>query len=306
MVLTITQNRPAQILPTQAGVIEPPVASGLDQLELKPEDFALFRDFIHDKTGMYFAENKTYLVKNRLANRMSQLGVKSYKDYFYMIKYDTTNTEFNALVNLLTTNETSFFRNLPQLQAFSDEVLPLVMKAKNEKGDKNLRIWSAGCSTGEEPYTLSMMIMEKMPDHARYNIEIISNDIADGVLQAARKGIYHELSLRTTPQMYIDKYFVKKGNVYHINEIAKKYVKFSQINMLDQVKMSLIKDIDVIFCRNVTIYFSDEAKRKVVKSFYSSLVKGGYYFIGHAESLHGISKSFKLVYLKNGLVYQKD
>jgi chemotaxis protein methyltransferase CheR len=280
--------------------------STLEQQELKLEDFILFRDFIHERTGMFFAENKMYLVKNRLANRMSQLGIKNYKDYFYMVKYDTSMNEFNALINLLTTNETSFFRNLPQLQAFSDEVLPLIVKPKIASGNRNLRIWSAGCSTGEEPYTLSMMIMDKIPNHAQYNIEIIANDIAESVLQAARKGIYHELTLRTTPQQYIDKYFTKKGNVYHINDNVKKLIKFSQINLLDQAKMSLMKDVDLVFCRNVTIYFSEDAKKKVVKSFYSSLVKGGYYFIGHAESLHGISKAFKLVYLKNGLVYQKE
>jgi chemotaxis protein methyltransferase CheR len=281
------------------------IGGSFDVPDLKMEDFVLFRDFVHDKTGMYFAENKMYLVKNRLANRMAQLGIKNYKDYFYMVKYDTSNVEFNALINLLTTNETSFFRNMPQLQAFSDEVLPLVLKNKTG-ANKTLRIWSAGCSTGEEPYTISMMIMEKIHDFMKYNIEIVANDIAESVLQAARKGIYHELSLRTTPQYYADKYFTKKGNVFYLNDTPKKLVKFSQINLLDQAKMSLMKDVDIIFCRNVTIYFSEEAKKKVAKSFYTSLVKGGYYFIGHSESLHGISKSFKLVYMKNGLVYEKE
>lgn len=300
-------NSPNQSIATKTAPVSamPKLSVGaLEQQELKAEDFVLFREFIHEKTGMFFAENKMYLVKNRLANRMSQLGIKSYKDYFYMVKYDTSGNEFNALVNLLTTNETSFFRNMPQLQAFSDEVLPIVLKGKG--ANRNLRIWSAGCSTGEEPYTMSMMLMEKIPNHAQYNIEIIANDISDSVLQAARKGIYHELSLRTTPQHYIDKYFTKKGSVYHINDNVKKPIKFSQINLLDQAKTSLMKDMDIVFCRNVTIYFSEEAKKKVVKAFYSSLVKGGYYFIGHAESLHGISKAFKLVYLKNGLVYQKE
>ncbi len=304
LVNTPSQNLTANTPPVSA--IPKINVGALEQQELKLEDFVLFREFIHEKTGMFFAENKIYLVKNRLANRMSQLGIKGYKDYFYMVKYDTSGNEFNALVNLLTTNETSFFRNMPQLQAFSDEVLPIILKGKAATNNRNLRIWSAGCSTGEEPYTLSMMLMEKIPDYARYNIEIIANDIAESVLQAARKGIYHELTLRTTPQHYIDKYFTKKGNIYHINDNVKKPIRFSQINLLDQAKTSLMKDMDIVFCRNVTIYFSEEAKKKVVKAFYSSLVKGGYYFIGHAESLHGISKAFKLVYLKNGLVYQKE
>ena len=278
--------------------------SSVETPDLNLKDFIIFRDYIHEKSGMFFPENKIYLVKNRLTNRMSQLGIKNFKDYFCMVKYDTGMKEFNALMNLLTTNETSFFRNTPQIQAFTDDVLPLLM-AKMTPGS-TLRLWSAGCSTDAAPYTMLMNVMEKIPNWNTYNIEIIANDISQNVLAAARKGIYHELSLRTTPKYYIDKYFTKKGNVYHIKDIVKKLVKFSQINMIDSLKMSLIKDVDVIFCRNVTIYFSDEVKRKVVKHFYNSLVKGGYYFIGHSESLHGITKAFKLVYLKNGLVYKKE
>ena len=274
--------------------------------ELKLEDFISFRDYIHEKSGMYFPESKMYLIKNRLSNRINQLGIKNFKDYFHMVKYDTSMKEFNCLMNLLTTNETSFFRNLPQLKAFSDEVLKMIWDSKAGVPRRSLRIWSAGCSTGEEPYTLSMMIMEKILDWNKHNIEIVANDISQDVLQAARKGIYHELSLRTTPQSYKDKYFEKKGNVYHIKDDVKKMIKFSQINLTDSLKMSLIKNVDIIFCRNVTIYFSDEVKRKITKYFYSSLLKGGYYFIGHSESLHGITKAFKLVYLKNGLVYKKE
>jgi len=284
--------------PTDSGQVRDP--------ELKVDDFLLFRDFIHEKSGMYFQESKLYLVKNRLANRMAQLGIKNYKDYFYMIKYDTSMKEFNALMNILTTNETSFFRNVPQLTAFSDEVLPEILNGKNAAGEKSLRIWSAGCSTGEEPYTIAMLLMEKLPNYSAYDIEIIANDISESVLQAARKGVYHELTLRTTPPLYRDRYFEKKGNVYHIKDNIKKLVEFSHINMADPLKMSLFKNMDIIFCRNVTIYFSDDIKRTVTKAFYNSLVKGGYYFIGHSESLHGISKAFKLVYLKNGLVYKKE
>jgi len=297
------QKQPVLIKPARN---VPLPAAAMGDPELKRDDFITFRDFIHEKSGMYFPETKMYLIKNRLANRIKELGIKNYKDYFYMVKYDSGMKEFNVLMNLLTTNETSFFRNVPQLQAFSDEVLQTVMAEKKQKLNRNLRIWSAGCSTGEEPYTLSMLLMEKIPDYASYNIEIVANDISENVLQAARKGIYHELSLRTTPKVYKDKYFTKSGNVYKVNYTVKKMVRFSQINMTDSLKMSLVKNVDIIFCRNVTIYFSEEVKRKITKFFYNSLVKGGYYFIGHSESLHGISKAFKLLYLKNGLVYKKE
>jgi len=277
-----------------------------DEPELRRGDFIIFRDYVHEKSGLYFPETKMYLIKNRLANRIKELGINDYKDYFNMVKYDSGMKEFNMLMNLLTTNETSFFRNLPQLAAFSDEVLPSVLADKKRESSRNLRIWSAGCSTGDEPYTISMLIMEKIPDISNYNIEIIANDISENVLHAARKGIYHELSLRTTPEHYIKKYFKKQGNVYHLDDKVKKIVRFSHINITDILKMSLIKNVDIIFCRNVTIYFSDDVKKKITKFFYNSLVRGGFYFIGHSESLHGISKAFKLIYLKNGLVYKKE
>lgn len=294
----------AQLKPIAVNLAESSPFAGLP--DLKPGDFIVFRDYVHEKSGMYFQESKMYLVKNRLANRMKELGIKTYKDYFYMVKYDSSNREFNVLMNLLTTNETSFFRNVPQLTAFSDEVLTMLLNEKKSIGSKYIRIWSAGCSTGEEPYTIAMLLLEKIADFKNYDVEIIANDISENVLQAARKGIYHELTLRTTPKPYIDKYFTKTGNVYRINDNVKKNIKFSQINLTDSLKMSLIKNVDIIFCRNVTIYFSDEVKRTVTKYFYNSLVKGGYYFIGHSESLHGISKAFKLIYLKNGLVYKKE
>lgn len=304
MTLTSTLPKKSVVGDNKAANTAATFTESITAPDIKLEDFISFRDYIHEKSGMYFPETKMYLVKNRLGNRMNQLGIKNFKDYFYMVKYDTGMKEFNVLMNLLTTNETSFFRNMPQIEAFTDEALPKIMETKQP--GSTLRIWSAGCSTGEEPYTMSMNIMEKILNYTSYNVEIIANDISLEVLTAARKGIYHELSLRTTPKLYIDKYFTKKGNVYHIKDIVKKLVKFSQINMIDSMKMSLIRNVDIIFCRNVTIYFSDEIKRKIVKYFYNSLVKGGYYFIGHSESLHGISKAFKLVYFKNGLVYKKE
>ena len=305
MSLSTIQNQVSSTDPSKNLMASTPHGAA-NEPELSRDDFMVFRDYIHEKSGMYFPETKMYLIKNRLANRIKELGIKNYKDYFYMVKYDSGMKEFNMSMNLLTTNETSFFRNLPQLAAFSDEVLPIVLAEKKKESSKILRIWSAGCSTGEEPYTISMLLMEKMPDISNFNIEIIANDISENVLQAARKGIYHELSLRTTPKNYADKYFKKQGNVFHIDEKVKKYVRFSHINISDSLKMSLIKNVDIIFCRNVTIYFSDEVKKKITKFFYTSLVKGGFYFIGHSESLHGISKAFKLIYLKNGLVYKKE
>jgi chemotaxis protein methyltransferase CheR len=233
--------------------------------------------------------------------------MKGVRDYFYHVKYDVSQKEFNRLMVLMTTNETSFYRNEPQLLCFADEVLPLIIQEKMQvRGQKYLRIWSAGCSTGEEPYTLAMIILEKLKVTAGWNIEIIANDISEDVLQKARLGVYSGITLRNVDPEILIRYFNQTGDSYAVKPEVKALVKFSHINLNDPRKLSLMNNMDAVFCRNVMIYFSDEVKRQIVRGFYDSLIPGGYFYIGHSETLHGISKAFKLVYFKNALVYHKD
>ncbi len=278
-----------------------------NELDMSPEEFRMIRDFILERSGIFFAENKMYLVKNRLGKRMAELQMKSVRDYFYHVKYDLSLREFNALMDLVTTNETSFYRNEPQLLSFSDEVLPLLVAEKlQEKGIKTLRIWSAGCSTGEEPYTLAMIIMDKLGALAGWNVEIIANDISEQVLQKARQGEYSGITLRNVRPDILQRFFTKSGETYKIKSEVKALVKFSHMNLNDPRKISMLGNMDVVFCRNVMIYFSDEVRKQLVRGFYNILRPGGYLYIGHSETLHGISKAFKLVYFKNALVYQKE
>lgn len=278
-----------------------------NDLELKKEEFDLFRDFLHEKSGMYFADNKMYLIKNRLAKRIQELGIKSYKDYFYRVKYDVTMKEFNYLMDLVTTNETSFFRNPPQLKSFSEEVLPQIIKEKlKTKGTKTLKIWSAGCSTGEEPYTLAIMALEHLKSTIGWNIEIVASDISEQVLKAARQGLYNEMTLRSTSREIREKYFTPVGDKFQIKPEVKKLVRFGFLNLNDSRKLSMYSGMDFVFCRNVMIYFSEEVKKQIVRGFYNALSPGGYFYIGHSESLHGISKAFKLIYFKSALVYHKE
>lgn len=274
--------------------------------QMSQEEFELIRDFIHEKSGIYFAPNKMYLIENRLSKRMEVLEMKSVRDYFYHVKYDSTLTEFSHLMDLITTNETSFFRNEPQLMSFSEEVLPLLIKDKMQGGSKRLKIWSAGCSTGEEPYTLAIMILEHLHSLMGWTIEIIANDISERVLKLARKGEYSGITLRNISPTLLTKYFTQNGDTYLIKPEIKALVKFSHINLNDPRKISFLSGADVVFCRNVMIYFSDDVKRQLVRGFYNSLNPGGYFYVGHSETLHGISKAFKLVYFKNALVYKKE
>lgn len=278
-----------------------------NDLEMSTDEFVMIRDFILERSGIYFAENKMYLVKNRLAKRMEELQIKTVRDYFYHVKYDLSMREFNRLMDLITTNETSFFRNEPQLLAFSDEVLPLLIAEKMKlRGPKTLKIWSAGCSTGEEPYTLAIQILERLHTLAGWSVEIIANDISEQVLQKARHGEYSGITLRNVKPELLSRYFTSSGEVYKVKPEVKMMVKFSHVNLNDPRQISMINGMDVVFCRNVMIYFNDDVKKHLVRGFYNSLRPGGYLFIGHSETLHGISKAFKLVYFKNALVYQKE
>ncbi|MGD8922489.1 MAG: CheR family methyltransferase, partial [Candidatus Zixiibacteriota bacterium] len=163
------------------------LATAESDIQMSPDEFLMIRDFIHERSGIFFAENKAYLVRNRLAKRMADLDIKTVRDYFYHVKYDASQAEFNRLMELVTTNETSFFRNEPQLLSFSEEVLPLILKEKAASpGSKTLRVWSAGCSTGEEPYTLAMLILQKLSPLNGWQVEIIANDISEETLRRAR------------------------------------------------------------------------------------------------------------------------
>jgi len=278
-----------------------------NDIEMTLDEFKMIRDFIHEKSGIYFAENKMYLVKNRLDKRMAELDMKTVRDYFYHVKYDVSLKEFNRLMDLITTNETSFFRNEPQLLSFSEEVLPLIAEEKlKTNGDKRIKLWSAGCSTGEEPYTLAIMLLEKLKVFPGVTVEIIASDISEEVLQRARRAEYSGITLRNVKPDILGRYYTKTGDTYRVKPEVKALVKFSHMNLNDPRKMTVVSDRDVIFCRNVMIYFSEEIKKQLVRGFYNALTPGGYFYIGHSETLHGISKAFKLVYFKNALVYQKE
>lgn len=276
-------------------------------LAITDEEFVLIRDFIYKQCGIFIAENRKYLIENRLSNRIKELNLKSYNEYYKFLRFDDKRAdELNKLFVMVTTNETSFFRNPPQLEIFQNVVLAEMLEECRKKGQKKLRIWSAGCSTGEEPYTLAIILNEVLKNELRsWDIKITANDLSVDVLAAARKGIYNEYALRTTPKAMVDKYFTKDGNVYKLNEDLKRLVNFSQINLSDKEQLKKVERSNIVFCRNVIIYFDDEMKRKVVNAFYDNLVSKGVLLIGHSESLHNICRAFHLEHHKGTIVYRK-
>ena len=275
---------------------------------LSDQDFSQLRDLIYNESGIFIADNRKYLVKNRLANRLRELNLTSFAEYYYYLRFDANRrAELTKLFAVITTNETSFYRNPSQLQMFQEKALRRELDKQRAAGSRKLRIWSAGCSTGEEPYTLAIILHEVLKTEiADWDIKITANDLSEAVLLAADKGLYSMYSLRTTPPNIVAKYFTMEGSSFRINPKLKRIISFGTINLSNKHMLTRVEKSNFIFCRNVIIYFDDAMKHQVINSFYDNLLPGGLLFIGHSESLHTISRAFKPEYLTGAIVYRKQ
>lgn len=272
-------------------------------MQLSADTFKQLRDLIYERSGMYFQDNKKYILEGRLQARLRERHCRSYEDYYNLLKFDAwRDNELTALFDLITTNETFFYRDLPQLHAFNDTILPAVMAAN--QGTFKLRIWSAACSTGDEPYTLAMMLLER-PALANWSIEILASDISETVLSQARQGLYGPHSVRNVPPALLKKYFTLEDGRYALCDRVKQLVKFMNLNLYDQTRLKLLRGLDVILCRNCLIYFDDKAKQKIVAGLYDCLRHNGYLIIGFSESMHAVSSAFKPMHAHRTVLYQK-
>jgi chemotaxis protein methyltransferase CheR len=278
------------------------------ELKISDAEFVQLRDFIYAQCGIYVADNRKYLLENRLANRLKLLNLKSFGEYYHYLQYDSNKkTELTKLFEVITTNETSFYRNPPQLKVFQENILSEVIAELKKKGDKRLRIWSAGCSTGEEPYTIAIIVAEVLKGElAGWDVRITASDLSERVLEAARKGVYNEYTLRTTPKEIVTRYFDKDGENFRVKPELKRLISFGQLNLSDRVGLKRVERSQIVFCRNVIIYFDDEMKRKVIGAYYDNLLAGGYLLIGHSESLHNITRSFKPIHYPGAIMYKKE
>ena len=276
--------------------------------KLSDDTFVLLRDFIYERTGIYFPQKKKYLLEGRLAKRLQILGLAQFEDYLHLLRYGAQRqSEFEFLCNTITINETSFFRNEPQIQAFQQKLAAEVIELKKGFGGRTLRIWSAACSSGEEPYTLAMLYLEHLkPRYPDVRVEIVGTDINTAVLEAGRKAEYSAYTIRSMPQYYIDKYFDLQNGLYRLHDDVKELVRFEYHNLADRQLMRRMNHFDFIFCANVLIYFDLKAKIRIVGDLYDCLNRGGYLFIGYSEMLHRISTAFKLVSIPKATVYKKE
>ncbi|WP_022661051.1 CheR family methyltransferase [Paucidesulfovibrio longus] len=281
--------------------------SGDKDLKITEQEFRQLRDFVYGQCGIFIPDNRQYLMENRLSNRIKALNLKSFGEYFYFLQYDSDRRqEMGKLFEVITTNETSFFRNPPQIQVFQDTILPGLLAELRKKGRRRLRIWSAGCSTGEEPYTLAICIHRALGNELPlWDVRITANDLSARVVDAAKNGVYSSYALRTTPKDVIDQYFIQEERLFRIRPDVQRLVSFGQINLNERAQLKLVERSEVVFCRNVIIYFDEDMKRRVINAFYDNLVPDGYLFIGHSESLHNITRAFKPEHHPGAIIYKK-
>lgn len=263
--------------------------------------FQDFRDYIYEHSGIYIADTKKYLIENRLASILQAKKLNSFEEYLKIVKFCTNGNELARLFDAVTTNETYFFREIEQLNVFNEDLLPNILKQK--KGMNPVKIWSAACSSGEEPYSIAMMLLEKKLSDTLY--EIHASDICESALSSAKNGLYSSYSIRNIPQQYLLKYFSKNDQLFNLNTSVRKSVKFKKLNLINEKDVKSIQGMDIIFCRNVLIYFDTKAKQKVVSHLYNALNPGGYLIIGSSESLHSVTRAFRPSVIKKVIIYQK-
>jgi len=274
---------------------------------LTDEAFRELRDIIYKTSGIYYTESKKYLLESRILKRIQALKLNSLYDYVNFIKNPANRGELKNLFDAITINETYFFRAEQQFDSLEKIIIPELIKNKAGTPNPTIRIWSAACSTGEEPYTIAMIVLEKIkPLYPNVQFQILGSDISNQVLEVARNGVYKDYSVRNMPELYLKKYFISKDGLFYLKDDVKRLVRFSNINLFDATQVRMVSNCDIIFCANVLIYFDIPAKQKVVSYLYDALNVGGYLFVGYSESLHGISKAFKLVHLPKAIAYKKE
>lgn len=266
------------------------------------EEFRLFRDLIYRESGIYLKEARKDFLENRLLKRMDATAVSS-PYWYYKLITDNKRTELLIFLDLLTVNETFFFRNRPQIELFRNIILPDVMERRARYGRKQLRIWSAGCSTGEEPYTIAMVIRDAYPSLFGSDVRILASDLSLTALDVANAGEYEKGKVRANVEAgYISRYFVEKEESYQVSEEIRRMVVFDFHNLKNDNGMT---DLDVIWCRNVMIYFDEDEQKRLIEKFYRGLNPEGYLMLGHAETLHGLNTGLEFLYENKGTAYRK-
>lgn len=275
------------------------------QSTLAETTFSQFQQLLVERAGLLFTRDRAYLLEDRLRERISASGLHSYEEYLNLLLFHPdAKTELGKLLDILTVGETSFFRNEPQFEVLQNFVIPKLAEKKRSGGRPSIRIWSAGCSTGEEPYTLAMVLHEASQAAGGWDISIVATDINHVSLARAAQGVYGERAVRNVPEPFMEKYFEKSGGKFTVKSHIRQLVSFERHNLAQDPAPERARGADIIMCRNVTIYFDQETIRRVIARFAETLAPQGFLFIGHAETLWGISNSFHTLEFPHTFIYQ--
>ena len=266
---------------------------------LTDSDFDLFRKVIYDESGITFSATNRSILDSRLKERLREKKLTHVQDYYKLIMSDKE--EMKTMLDAVTTNLTRFFRNQPHFDAFEHYVIPKILEYRKGKMDTKIRVWSAGCSTGEEPYTIAMILEDILKPP--YSFEIVASDLSLKSLMVGQQGFYPESRIVGIPDKYLTRFFTKVEGGYQINDAIKQTVRFDYHNLKHDAGL---RNLDVIFCRNVLIYFDEAAQKAVVDKFYESLAPKSFLYIGHSESLFGMNTKFEFLKTEWTTLYQKN
>jgi len=276
----------------------------LADILISDEDFQKFREFFYRKTGIRFDDAKRYFVDKRLVERIEANGLDGFRSYFTLLRFQASGAELQALTNLMTVNETYFFREEYQFKCLVDSLLPELVQRK--KPGAALRIWSIPSSSGEEPYSIALYLTEFWPGIAQWDVELISSDIDTDILKKARQGKYSARSVQNLSSRLLQRHFTKTADgEYQIADDLRQAVEFTRVNLNEPADTRPYRGFDVIFCRNLLIYFDDLSRAKAAEVFYDALNPGGFICLGHSESMSRITSLFRVRKFPEAIVYQK-
>jgi len=275
----------------------------MEELSISKDDFSRFQEFFYRKTGIQFEESKRYFVDKRLIERIEATGSRNFRSYFMMLRFEPDCDELQILTNLMTVNETYFFREEYQFQCLVRSMLDELTKNRSESTP--IRIWSVPSSSGEEPYSIAIYLLEHWPGINTWNVEIISSDIDTAILANARRGHFSPRSVQHLPAAILSKYFKPNGDGFQIDKDLRQSVEFTRVNLMNPADVRAYRGFDVVFCRNLLIYFDDLSRRQAADTFFDALNPGGFLCLGHSESMSRISSLFQVRKFPDSIVYQR-
>jgi chemotaxis protein methyltransferase CheR len=272
---------------------------------LSKEDFDVFREFFYKKTGIEFDDSKRYFVDKRLLKRIEETGARSFRDYIISVRFESSQKEFHNIVNVMTVNETYFYREEHQFHTMTQDVLPEIVGRDGLRKDP-LRILSLPSSTGEEPYSIALQLIENWRDLEHYDVELEGADIDTEVLERAREGVYNRRSVQYLPQDVLNRHFdTLPGGRFQISDDIREAVHLFQVNLSDRESARKLRGFDLIFCRNLLIYFDDKSRQQAINTLFDALNPGGFLFLGHSESISRMTSMFEVRRFPQSIVYQR-